>query len=198
MEQITKQTYLQHLRDKFYARAQSARKKIAEYRKNQKVAREERKEFNDFWRDFLKERGVPKAFKNINPRDNKWMNDMVVLKTFQDAVKKIDSKDRPTIVQYLNDMVTNNASSEGRGYFQQRLGYEIFRRVTGESFGSPRFSSMMTVEDVQKRNFFDFIHKGIVAYKHAPAEIREKFNKAVLPKVKKERVVAPIVSQQQR
>jgi len=158
--------------------------------------RQKDKEFDAFLRA---PRGVPKSYQNVNLDEFKWTSKSFTLGVFKRIVKMVRHPQvRENIVNDLDAIATGNTGDERVGYIQNRLGYTIFREVTGEPYSFPRFASLVKVQDVINRNFLDLIYKGIFVYKNAPAEIRKEFNKAVLPKVKKERVVAPNISQQQR
>ena len=143
--------------------------------------------------------GVPEFLKYADPSEFRWTSKSFTLGVFKKIVKMVRHPQvRENIVHDLDAIATGKTGDERVGYIQNRLGYTIFREVTGEPYGFPRYASLVKVQDVINHNFLELIYKGIFAYKNAPTEIREKFNKAVLPKVKKEKVVAPNISQQQR
>lgn len=164
------------------------------YRKH----RQERKEDDKFDVFLQGAQGVPKSYRNVNLSEFKWTSKSFTLGVFEKIVKMVrDPETRKSIVHDLDAIAVGNTGSERIGYVQNRLGYTIFREVTGEPYGFPRFESLIKLQDIINRNFLDLIYRGIFVYKNAPAEAREKFNKAVMPRVKKEKVVAPNVSQQQ-
>ena len=143
--------------------------------------------------------GVPKFLKNADPSEFRWTNKSFTLGVFKKIVKMVRHPEmRENIVHDLDAIATGKTGDERLGYIQNRLGYTIFREVTGKPYSVPMYASLVKVQNVINHNFLELIYKGIFAYKNAPTEIREKFNKAVLPKVKKEKVVAPNISQQQR
>ncbi len=185
-----KKNQLRRLKDEFYARLSEAKQRAADQRRKNR-------EFKEFWKDFLKNRGVPKEFRNINLRDSRWLDDKAVLKTFQSIIKHLQAPEyRQSVVQRLDSLVTGQTGDETVGYVQQRLGYDIFRNVTGKPYAYPKYAQLVRAEDIVNRNFLDLICKGIQVYKRADSETRIRFNKAVTPRVKKEKVVAPIIQQQ--
>ena len=171
---------------------------MSEMRQRVIERRRENKEFRDFWKDFLRNRGVPKKFQSVETENGQLLNAVGTLKTFQSIVKYIrPAEDRMTVVRQLNNIVTGQTGGEDVGYVQQRLGYYIYREVTGEPYTSPRYASLISMNDVINSNFLNLICRGICAYKNASPENRIKFNKAVTPRVKKGNVVDPIIQQQQ-
>lgn len=161
--------------------------------------RQERKKDDEFDAFLQEPRGVPKSYRNVNLSEFRWTSKSFTLGVFEKIVKMIrHPQARENIVHDLDAIATGKTGDERMGYIQNRLGYTIFREVTGEPYSVPMYASLVKVQNVINHNFLELIYKGIFAYKNAPTEIREKFNKAVLPKVKKEKVVAPNISQQQR
>lgn len=190
-EREEKKNYLKRLKDQFYARWSEAKQRASDRRR-------ENREFKEFWKDFLENRGVPKEFRDINLRDVRWFNDAVVLKTFQSIIKHLQAPEyKQSVVQRLDSLVTGQTGDESVGYVQQRLGYDIFRNVTGKPYAYPRYAQLVREDDIVNLNFLELIGKGIQAYKRADLETRIKFNKAVTPRVKKAKVVAPKIQQQQ-
>ena len=165
------------------------------YRKRHQE-RQEDKELDDF---LSSSHGVPASYRDVDLSEFKWTSKSFTLGVFKRIVKMVRHPQvREGIVRDLDAIATGNTADERVGYIQNRLGYTIFREVTGEPYGFPRFESLVKVQDIINRNFLDLIYKGVFVYKNAPQEVREQFNKAVLPRVKKGNVVAPVVSQQQR
>ncbi len=144
---------------------------------------------------------IPKAFRNIDPSDSRWtVYPHRILPVFQKMMMYI--KDPMRRIAVLNDLIilidsTSKPYIEGH---RMHLQDQIFRGITGRHYGEPidpstRFSSI-THEDLQSRDFFRLIGMGIHAYENMPAEKREEFNRAVMPKVKKQRIDVPYRLQQ--
>ena len=141
--------------------------------------------------------GVPEFLEYADPSEFRWTSKSFTLEVFKKIVKKVRHPEmRENIVHDLDAIATGKTGGERVGYIQNRLGYTIFREVTGKPYGFPRYASLVKVQDVINHNFLELIYKGIFAYKNAPTEIREKFNKAILPKVKKEKKT-PIIQKTQ-
>ncbi|MBQ4471901.1 MAG: hypothetical protein II942_01465 [Alphaproteobacteria bacterium] len=176
-----KKSFLQRIRDAYRKRRQE---------------REEDKAFDDFLRA---PRGVPASYRDVDLSEFKWTSKSFTLGVFEKIVKMVRHPQvREGIVRDLDAIATGNTGDERVGYIQNRLGYTIFREVTGEPYGFPKFECLIKVQDIINRNFLDLIYRGIFIYKNAPQEIREKFNKAVLPRIKKEKVVSPAQQQTTR
>lgn len=178
-----KKSFLQRIRDA--------------YRKRRQEHKED-KEIDEFLKGY-EVRGVPKSYRDVDLSEFKWTSKSFTLGVFEKIVKMVRHPQvRENIVHDLDAIATGNTGDERVGYIQNRLGYTIFREVTGEPYAFPRFASLVKVQDLINRNFLDLIYKGVFVYKNAPQEVREKFNKAVLPRVKKEKVVAPVQQQSTR
>ena len=142
--------------------------------------------------------GVPRQYRNINMSEFKWTSKSFTLGVFEKVVKLVrDPNMRTHIVDELNAIATGNVDHSELHYTQNRLGFTIYREVTGYPYTYSIYASLVQPADIIKRNFLNLIYRGISVYEKAPAEAREKFNKAVMPRVKKEKVVAPNVAQQQ-
>lgn len=171
---------------------------LARIRDAYRKRRQERKKDDEFDAFLQEPRGVPKSYRNVNLSEFRWTSKSFTLGVFEKIVKMIRHPEaREMIVHDLDAIATGNTGDERAGYIQNRLGYAIFREVTGMPYTYPIYAAFVTPKDIIKRNFLDLIYKGIFVYKNAPAEAREKFNKAVMPRVKKGKVVAPNVAQQQ-
>ena len=155
---------------------------------------------------FDKPKGVPKKFEKADPNEPKWTNSSFMLASFQGILMCIRKpEDRSRVIQDL-DAITTKVEKDGVGedvvngekvsYLRTRLGYTIFREVTGEPYGWPKYECFVKVQDIVNRNFLGLIHKGIQAYEEASPEVRAKFNKAVMPRVKKGNVATQNVPQQ--
>ena len=138
------------------------------------------RELAEEWR----ERGVPRAFREVDPKKIQELRGEDILKTFQAIVKHCHSPvDKRYVVQSLNNIVTGKTGDETVGYVQERLGFDIFRSVTNRPYTTPLYVQFDTVEDIIKRNFMSMIRGGICAYKKADSETRAKFDKAVLSSI---------------
>ena len=169
--------------------------RIREAYRKRRQDRKEDKELDDF---IGGPHGVPKSYRDVDLSEFKWTSKSFTLGVFERIVKMVRHPQvRENIVHDLDAIATGNTGDERVGYIQNRLGYTIFREVTGEPYGFPRFESLVKIQDIINRNFLDLIYRGIWVYKNAPAEVREKFNKAVMPRVKKGKVVASEIQQQQ-
>jgi len=179
-----KKTFLQRIRDEY-----------RKFREDRKI----KKEMAQDSKDYAKEHpGIPRQYQNVNLSEFRWTSKSFALGVFERIVKMVRHPNvREMIVHDLNAIATGNTENERVGYIQSRLGYTIYREVTGNPYTYPIYASLVTPADIIKRNFMNLIYRGIWVYKNAPVEAREKFNKAVMPRVKKEKVVAPNVSQQQ-
>ena len=135
--------------------------------------------------------GVPKAFQRLNPSELRWTIDPhFVLSVFQKAILSVqDPQTRLLIINNLTNLATSNTSQPEHNRFC--LQTQIFRGVTGYHYGEPSRGRFITHEDVQDQDFFRMIHFGICAYENTSPEKREKFNKAVMPDVKKQNIAVP-------
>ena len=129
------------------------------------------------------------------PRDPLW--------TFQQVIRKVhEPETRQMIVRGLTRLAEAKEGElidgEPISYHRSRLGYDIYRETTGMPYCQPKYVSFVTLKDIKNRHFMELIHDGIRTYERAPKEERERFNMAVMPRVKEEKVVASVVSQQQR
>ena len=175
-----KKSFLQRIRDAY--------RKCCQKRK-------EEKEFGDF---LSAPRGVPASYRNVDLSEFKWTSKSFTLGVFEKIVKMVcHPQVREGIVRDLDAIATGNTGDERVGYIQNRLGYTIFREVTGEPYGFPRFETLIKVQDIINRNFLDLIYRGIFVYKNAPQEAREKFNRSILSRDKRGKVVASQIRQQQ-
>ena len=154
-------------------------------------AREANKSVHDFTKAYKEAHpGVPRAYQNVNLSEFRWTSKSFTLGVFEKIVKMVQRPEmRESIVHDLDAIATGNTKGERVGYVQNRLGYTIFREVTGSPYAYPQYASLVKVQDVINRNFLDLIYKGVCVYKNAPVEIREKFNKAVMPRIKKEKAI---------
>lgn len=143
---------------------------------------------------------IPRAFKNVNPLDMRWAaSPQNALVLFQKIVASIQEPQRrvsilDNLVQ-LTDTKNHPDIMGDRMYLQD----QIFRGVTGHHYGVPihvYLSHTFTQDDLQNRDFFRLIGIGIHSYESALPETREKFNKAVMPNVKKQNVAVPYRLQQ--
>lgn len=194
MTDIKKQekiNYLKHLRHRFRTRVGEVKQHVLERRR-------ENREFRDFWRDFLRDRGVPAEFRVAKLGDVQHLDNAVALETFQSIIKHVESpEDRRLFVRHLDNIATGQTGTEKVEDAQQRLRFDIFKNVTGECYTFPKPSNYITQEDIMKSNFWNLIYRGISAYKQANVETRIEFNKAVMPRVKKAKFVVPQILQQQ-
>ena len=179
-----KKTFLQRVRDKY-----------RRFREDRKIKQELAQDSKEYAKEHP---GIPHQYRNVNLSEFRWTSKSFALGVFEKIVKMVRHPEvRESIVHDLSGIATGETENERVGYVQSRLGYTIYREVTGNPYTYPMYASMVTPADLIKRNFMNLIYMGIWVYKNAPVEAREKFNKAVMPRVKKEKVVAPNVSQQQ-
>ena len=140
---------------------------------------------------------IPRSFRNIDPSDVRWTTrpqNMVSL--FQKMIMHIQDPQRRVAV--LNNLVilTDSPNSPYIDGHRMHLQDQIFRGITGCHFGEPLRFAEATHSDIQERDFFRLIGMGIDAYETLPSEKKHKFNKAVMPKVKKTSVELPYRLQQ--
>ena len=143
---------------------------------------------------------VPKAFKNIDPSDMHWAaRPQNMLALFQKMIVFVpEPQRRLAIIDGLINLTENHKHPDidGERAFLQD---QIFRGVTGHHFTEPFYSyqtQTVSHNDLENRDFFRLIFFGIRAYEGLSPEKREKFNKAVMPNVKKQNVVVPYRLQQ--
>ena len=107
----------------------------------------------------------------------------IALGMFKQIVKLVrDPEARLMVMSELDTLATDTAHTERAWYIQTRLGYTIYREVTGNPYCYPQYASLVRLKDLIASNFLDTIYKGIDVYKNASSEARAKFNGAVLTK----------------
>ena len=140
---------------------------------------------------------IPRAFRNIDPSDTRWsMRPQNMMSLFQKMIMHIQDPQRRVAV--LNNLIILTDASE-KPYIEghrMHLQDQIFRGVTGRHFGEPLRFAEVAHSDIQSRDFFRLIGMGIYAYESVSPEKRDQFNKAVMPKVKKQSVDVPYRLQQ--
>jgi len=180
---------------------------LTQLRKLFQQRKQRKKEAEDGVFDEPKKQGVPKKFQKVDLDEFKWTSPSFTLESFQKILLRVEDQEaRLHIMRDLDALATKKTKDDKQeervdgepvGYVRNCLGYTIFREVTGKPYGYPRYAEFVKMQDIVDRNFLDLIRKGILTYEKASPEVREKFNKAVMPRVKKGKVVAPLIPQQQ-
>lgn len=142
---------------------------------------------------------IPRAFRNIDPSDQRWAQPQRLMPVFQKMLMHIPETSRRVAV--LNNLIiltdsTNKPYIDGH---RMSLQDQIFRGITGHHYGEPLTGASfykITHDDLQSRDFFRLIGMGIHAYESISPEKRERFNQAVMPKVKKQDITVPYRLQQ--
>lgn len=132
--------------------------------------------------------GIPKFFQKITPTDLHWISHPKnMLPLFQKIILSIPESQRLLVLDGLNALPHSKDPSEDRFYVQD----EIFRGVTGYYYFKLLPPYLISPAGLKEKKFYWLIRSGILAYEKAPLEKRKKFNKAVMPNVKKQNVVVP-------
>lgn len=140
--------------------------------------------------------GVPRGLQRIDPYDSRWEeNPQSMLPFFQKIMMSIRYPQRKLmIINGLGDLTKLTDKEEiSKGEFC--LQNEIFRGVTGYYFYNLPAPYLTTDANLTEKRFFWSIRKGILAYAGMPQSKRNEFNKAVMPNVKKGKVVASQMQQ---
>ena len=143
--------------------------------------------------------GIPKFFQKITPTDLQWIaHPTNMLPLFQKMILSIrEPQERMSVLMHLVGLVDSKKNPDV-DYDRTCLQDEIFHAVTGSHYGVllPHQVHRMSHYTLQERDFFRLIFMGIQAYESMAPEKRDKFNKAVMPNVKKQNVVVPYRLQQ--
>ena len=180
-----KKSFLQRVRDEY-----------KRYRGNRKLDKEFKRDLKEL---DAERQGVPREYRHINLNEFKWTSPSFMMDSFRKIVSAAKNPDaRQMIVDELTALTSGRAGKIEERQLYNRLVYRIFREVTGEPYCVPMFESQKTKEDIKNENFLNLISRGVAVYRKAAPEVREEFNRGVLPNVKKGKVVVPVISQQTR
>ena len=139
--------------------------------------------------------GIPKFFLNIAPSDVHWIgHPQNMLPLFQKMILSIrNPQERMAILTNLVGLVDPKKKldiDDDRTFLQE----QIFHAITGYDFTYPiKAYQKHTLfhYTIQNKDFFRLIGMGIRAYEDVSPEKQEKFNKAVMPDVKKQNIAVP-------
>jgi len=155
------------------------------------------KRLRALFRQSPKRPGIPKAFRKIDLANIHWFTrPQSMLSVFQKILLSI--KSTRMRLDVLNNLVrltdkTDKPYIEGD---RMRLQDQIFRAITGTHFAYPITTRMVSHDDIQNRDFFRLIGMGLHVYENIDSNLRDQFNKAVMPNVKKQNIVVPYRLQQ--
>ena len=170
-----KKSFLQRIRAAYQKRCQE---------------RKEDREFHHILREYIP-CNIPRSFRRYTPSDKRFTEKpQLALALFQKMIQSIrDPEVRLSIINNLCLLTTSPGADIE--YEREKLNFQIFYGVTRTHFAYPLRASSVTYQDIQNRDFFHLIGMGVCAYEKATSQKRDRFNKAVMPNVKKTNIVVP-------
>ncbi len=182
----TKKTYLQQLRNRF----QSVISRAVSYCFDDEDCGPVETE------DKFLPRGIPKEFHHLKFNSPGWCEEPFLLSALTKIIKLVrNSNMRTSIVDDLKKVSLPNQDPNELIRIQDRLKLNIYEYATGETYSFPKGNAS---KDVIERNFFNFIGKGIEAYKGASLETRKQFNESVLSDIKRTNTIMAVRQQQKK
>ena len=150
-----------------------------------------------------KESIVPAGFRDLNVYTEwRWVWDDYPLNQFKIALKFAPQQDKlKDVVKGLHHLISipvSDSRERERKPFREKFGPQVFEIITGQPFALKEgYGVSKFAENERREHFLKFIDRCMHAYESVSEEKRQEFDRAIAPDVKKGKVVARNISQQQ-